>query len=149
MVALPQIPLPYLVILLWLEPVVVFSGSLACYFRPTEFLQTFTDARYAPSNQVIYDVLGANYVLFAWNEAVVLRFCKDLRVWKAFVLGVLVSDILHLYASWAVIGTEAFFNPMKWRSGEWITYTTLYVSAANAVAFLMEIGFSKGVEKYE
>ncbi|KAI9663923.1 MAG: hypothetical protein M1821_007414 [Bathelium mastoideum] len=147
MATLPQIPLPYLIHFLWFEPAAAFIGALLCHFSPSEFLPAYTDARYTPSNQIIYDMLGATYVLFAWNEAVVLRFCKDLRVWKAIVLGILVCDILHLCASWAAIGTEAFFNPITWRSGEWVNYTMLYGPAAMRIAFLMEVGFSKGVEK--
>ncbi|KAF2178478.1 hypothetical protein K469DRAFT_731511 [Zopfia rhizophila CBS 207.26] len=141
---LPHIPLPYRILLLWLEPFLAFNGALLCHFNPTSFLNTMSEtAVYAPSNQVVYDQLAATYVLFAWNQAVVLRLSKDIRIWKAIVLGIMVCDTIHLYASWRVMGTEMFVQPWLWRPEDWVNLALLYGPVTLRLLFIMEVGFMR------
>ncbi|KAF2236477.1 hypothetical protein EV356DRAFT_443330 [Viridothelium virens] len=144
---LPPIPLAYRILLLWFEPLAAFNGALLCLFSPSTFLRTFTVLPYVAASQVIYDQLAACYVLFAWNEAIVLRYSQDLRVWKAIVLGILVCDMVHLYASWHALSTEVFLRPWLWRAEEWVNHALLYGPGAMRVAFLMEVGFGKEKKK--
>ena len=144
---LPFIPFAYRILLLWFEPFAASNGAFLCLFYPDSFLRTFTTLPYAPDSQVIYDQLAATYVLFAWNEAIVLRFSQDLRVWKAIILGILMCDVVHLYASWHALGTEVFLNPLLWRAEVWINHMLLYGPGAMRIAFLMEIGLGKNDKK--
>lgn len=144
---LPNIPLAYRILLLWFEPFGALNGALLCLFSPSTFLRTFTVLPYTASSQVIYDQLGACYLLFAWIEAIVLRYSQDLRVWKAIILGILVCDVVHLYASWHVLGTEVFLRPWLWRAEEWVNHILIYGPGAMRIAFLMEVGFGKTTGK--
>lgn len=147
-IPLPQIPLPYRVLLLWFEPLAAFNGALLAHFTPTRYLNTMSAvAKYDPSNQVIYDQLAATYFLFAFNEAIVLRLSSDLRVWKAMVLGILLCDIIHLYGSWSALGTEVFVSPWLWRPEDAVNLSMLYVPGAMRIAFLLEVGYGKKIEK--
>ncbi|KAF2740378.1 hypothetical protein EJ04DRAFT_507915 [Polyplosphaeria fusca] len=137
------IPLPYRLLLLYIEPLFAFNGALLCLFSPALFLQTFTTASYRADHQVMFDQLAATYILFAFNQAVVLRITKDLQVWKAIILGILMCDIVHLYAAWNVMGTEAFVNPSFWRWEEVVNFSLLYGPGVLRIAFLLEIGVKR------
>ncbi|KAF2003458.1 hypothetical protein P154DRAFT_94160 [Amniculicola lignicola CBS 123094] len=136
-----DIPLAYNILFLYFEPLAALHGVYLAYFDPPAFLEVFTAIGvYAPDAKVIYDQLAASYLLFVFNEAVVLRVAKDLRVWKTMLLGILLCDVLHLYASWQVMG-GAFWNPTAWRGLEWGNHGMLIGMVAVRVAFLLEAGF--------
>jgi hypothetical protein len=140
---LPHFPLIYRVFFLWLEPLMALGGSVLCHFDPASFLRTMSaTASYSPSSQVIYDQLAATYVLFAFNEAVVLRVTKDLRVWKMMMAGLLLCDGLHLYASWSIMGTHAFMRPWLWRPEDILNLILLYIPVILRTAFIRGAGFA-------
>jgi hypothetical protein len=140
----PHIPFIYRLFFLYLEPVMAFNGSILCHWYPTIFLNTMSAAaQYAPSNQVIYDQLAATYVLFAFNEAVLLRTIKDLRVWKTVLVGILLCDSIHLYSMWCVMGTQVFFSPQLWRKEDWVNLALLWGPVVLRSSFLAEVGFKR------
>ena len=53
------------------------------------------------------------YLLFAINEALVLRSTSDLRVWRTVLLGLLIADLGHLYSVRA-LGMDIYWNVLKW-----------------------------------
>jgi len=141
----PGVALPYQILFLYFEPFMAFGGAILCHFKPALFLNTMSPtAIYAPSNQVIYDQVAATYTLFAFNEAVVLRVTNDLRVWKTILLGILVCDIIHLYASYTALGAATFWDPRLWRWGDAINLGSLWGQAVIRVAFLLNVGLDKG-----
>lgn len=141
-----RIPFAYRALFLYFEPFAAFFGSLLLHFRPEIFLNTMTPvAKYAADNQVIYDQLAATYTLFAFNEAVILRLTKDLRVWKALLVGILVCDAIHLYGSWAALGGDVFWDARSWRAEDWVNLGSLWGQAAIRVAFLAGIGLKDAI----
>lgn len=147
----PTIPLPYRILLLYLEPFAALNGAVITHCFPNRYLRgmspTATSLSYNPASQIIYDQLAGCYILFAFNEAVVLRQTSNLRVWKAMVLGILLCDMLHLYGSWSVMGTEMFVSPWLWRMEDWVNLVSLYGPAAMRLSFLFEVGFADGMGK--
>jgi hypothetical protein len=140
----PHIPFSYILLFLWYEPLAAFGGAMLCHFDAPRFLNTMTaTAVYQPSSQVIFDQLAATYVLFAFNEGIVLRMVKDLRVWKIMITGMLACDVLHLYASWIIMGTSVFVRPWVWRAEDWLAVGTMWVPLLVRAAFLKEIGFKR------
>lgn len=148
---LPHVPLVYIVFFLFLEPFFALTGAVLAHFDAPSFLNTFSEsAVYTPASQVIFDQLAATYVLFAFNQAVLLRVAKDLRVWKTVLLGIVLCDVLHLYASWSEIGSAVFWNPGMWRMEDWTNFGLLYGPMGLRLAFIMEVGFEKENEsKFE
>ncbi|UKZ94704.1 uncharacterized protein TrAFT101_009557 [Trichoderma asperellum] len=141
-----KIPLPYRALFLYFEPAAAFFGALLLHFRPEIFLNTMSPvAKYATDNQVIYDQLFATYTLFAFNEAVILRITKDLRVWKALLVGILVCDAIHLYGSWAALGGAVFWDVRSWRPEDWANLGSLWGQAAIRVAFLAGVGLKEAI----
>lgn len=145
------IPLPYRILLLYFEPVAALNGALITHFFPHHYLlgmsPTATSSSYNAASQIVYDQLAACYVLFAFNEAVVLRVTSELRVWKAMVLGILLCDLVHLYGSWTVMGTEMFVSPWLWRMEDWVNLAMLYGPGAMRLGLLFEVGFANGKGK--
>jgi len=140
-----DIPLPYRILFLYFEPFMAFFGAVICHFDPTRFLNTMSPtAVYAPSNQVIFDQVAATYTLFAFNEAVVLRVTNELRVWKTIMIGILICDAIHLYASYVALGPAAFWDPRLWRLEDAVNLGILWGQSAFRIAFLLDIGRNKG-----
>ncbi|KAF4344213.1 hypothetical protein FBEOM_1807 [Fusarium beomiforme] len=119
---LTHIPLAYRALFLWFEPLAAFVGSFIIWFNPVKFLNTMdATAKFAPDNRVIYNQLAATYTLFAYNEAILLRTTKDLRIWRTVLFGILICDALHLYASWLAV-PSVFWNPAVWRWEDWVNF---------------------------
>jgi len=139
--ALPHIPLAYRLLLLYVEPVMAFNGALLLLFKPDVFLNTFSpDLRSSPDSQIVYDQLGATYILFAFNQAIVLRVARDLRVWKAIVLGILICDAVHFWAGWKVMIQDGNTNPIGWRPEDWVAVLSLIIPGSLRLAFLLGVG---------
>lgn len=142
---LSRIPLAYRALLLYIEPLMALNGSLLCIFFPRMFLHTFSPyLAYHADNQIIFNQLAATYVLFAWNQAVVLRVAKDIRVWKAIVVGILLCDTIHLWAGFDVMHKEGTMSPAKWRPEDWVAVLSLLVPMSLRTAFLAGVGVKDG-----
>lgn len=138
------IPLPYRILLLYVEPVFALNGAVLCVLFPSLFLNTFSpNLRYSFENQIIYDQLAATYCLFAFNQAVVLRITSDLRVWKAIILGILICDVVHFWAGMKLMVRDGNTAPWGWRPEDWVAVLSLVVPGAMRVAFLYDIGLKK------
>ncbi|KAF1949625.1 hypothetical protein CC80DRAFT_257221 [Byssothecium circinans] len=141
---LPSIPLAYRLLLLYIEPVMAFNGAVLCIFNPRLFLNTFSpNLSYAPSNQIVYDQLAATYALFAFNQAIVLRVSKDIRVWKAIVAGILLCDCIHVWAGWKVMVQDGNTMPQGWRPEDWVAVLALAVPMALRSGLLFGVGVGK------
>ena len=152
-----HIPWPYTLFYLYLEPLFAFLGSLQAAFIPAQYLTFFTPRTHpliSTNSQITHsifqvplDQVAACYVLFAWNEAITLRVARnDIRVWKAVLGGIAVCDVLHLAGAYRVMGSEAFVNPILWRSEDWVNMVLLWPPLASRLAFILEVGVKKSAE---
>jgi hypothetical protein len=117
-----SLPLAYRLTLLWLEPLSAVNGALMTFRDPADFAAKITHdpALYTPANQFLYTQLGGAWLLFAFNEAVVLRCVDDLRVWRLLCWGMLVSDVVyHVSSVQAVGGWEVFSRVGGWNAFDW------------------------------
>lgn len=141
---LSRIPLAYRALLLYVEPLMAFNGSILCIFFPRLFLHTFSPyLSYHADNQIIFNQLAATYVLFAFNQAVVLRVARDLRVWKTIVMGILLCDTIHLWAGFDVMFKDGTANPLVWRPEDWVAVLSLLVPMSLRGAFLAGVGIQE------
>lgn len=94
-------------------------GAYQAAFLPFIYLSTFTsrtvsglssDSTISSSPfQAVFDQTAACYVLFAFNEAVLLRVAgNNVKIWKAVIAGIVLCDILHLCGARRAMGSEAF-----------------------------------------
>jgi hypothetical protein len=148
------IPIPYQAFFLWIEPAATLAGAIAAWFMPESYLQ-MTDSGSAPgilslptATQIALRQLGNLYLAFALSEALVLRSTSDLRVWRSFLLVLLIADFGHLYTC-LPLGTGIYYGVAKWNPIDWGNLGFVYCGATVRICFLFGLGLGpkKGTSK--
>ncbi len=144
----PAFALPrfYTAFFLFIEPISALIGAFYAHSRPLEYLQ-LTHADSSPSwestiplsTSIVLSQLANLYLLFALNEALVLRSTSDLRVWKTVLFGLLLADFGHLY-SVRGLGAEIYWNALKWNKMDWGNVGFVYAGATMRLLFLAGVG---------
>ncbi|TFK48309.1 hypothetical protein OE88DRAFT_1737991 [Heliocybe sulcata] len=117
--------LPYILFFLYIEPFSTIVGAYYAHLRQQEYLQ-LTHASSAPltaatipiGTQVVLSQLANLYLLFAFNEAMVLRSTRSLKTWRTLLTGLLIADFGHLY-SVAPLGSDVFWKFWDWNAMDW------------------------------
>ncbi len=138
-----ELPVAYRVFFLFIEPVSALVGAYFAHFNQSSYL-SLTDASSAPSpiprgTSIVLSQLANLYLLFALNEALVLRATGDLRVWKTVLFGLLVADFGHLYTI-HTLGPDVFWNYSRWNAIDWGNVPFVYLGASMRIAFLAGVG---------
>ncbi|KAK2032483.1 hypothetical protein LX32DRAFT_649934 [Colletotrichum zoysiae] len=140
------IPRLYRVFFLGIEPISALVGAYYAHVRPDDYLQ-LTHAASKPDvvpqgTSIVLSQLANLYLLFALNEALVLRSTSDLRVWKTVLFVLLVADIGHLYTVRS-LGPEVYYNFTKWNAIDWGNVPFVYLGASMRIAFLAGVGLTR------
>jgi len=143
----PVIAPLYRIFFLSIEPLLAFSGALLSHFHPHKFVTSITPAPVntspplvvTPVIQLLCTNIAALYLLFTINEVIVLRLSNDIKVWRAVIGGMLVSDIGHLYGVYAADPARAT-EWGKWVMEEWFNVLTLSFGAVVRLGFLAGVG---------
>lgn len=145
------IPTLYRFLFLYFEPACAFFGAVINIFDPLRYLQslspTATASTYSSLTQPIYDQLAAHLLFFSWSQAVVLRSTEDVKVWKTLLFGMFLCDVLHLFASFRILGPRVFLSPSLWRWEEWVNFIMLYGPGGLRLAFCAGVGVRNGESK--
>jgi len=150
------IPVYYRVFLLYIEPFSALLGAIVA-FDPQLYLKLTHPGSSFPvdgvpiGTQVALIQLANLYLLFAINEALVLRSTSDLRVWRTLLLGLLIADFGHLY-SVSKLGLDIYWRIDRWSAIDWGNIAFVYVGALTRISFLFGVGFDalgrqKGIKK--
>lgn len=139
------IPFPYIAFFLWIEPVATLVGAYFAWFQSDTYLQ-LQHAASSPSplavptgTAVVLRQLGNMYFVFAFNEAFVLRATNDLKVWRAFLLGLLIADFGHLYSCYP-LGLQSYYDFANWNAIDYGNYPFVVVGASMRILFLTGCG---------
>ncbi|KAI0480068.1 hypothetical protein GGR56DRAFT_671220 [Xylariaceae sp. FL0804] len=156
------LPLAYRLFFLVVEPISALVGAYFAHFRQAEYLamtehhpysyssaSSVSSAAEAPSPgaSVALSQLANLYLLFALNEALVLRATGDRRVWRALLLGELVADLGHLYAlrsAGAGAANSVYWDVASWNPMDWGNVPFVYLGASMRIAFLCGVGLGGG-----
>lgn len=141
-----RLPLVYTAFFLTIEPISALVGAFYAYFKPLSYLQ-MTHFASSPSYEsavplstnIVLTQLANLYLLFALNEALVLRSTSDLRVWKTVLFGLLLADFGHLYSVRA-LGVQVYWRFWEWNAMDWGNIGFVYAGAAMRMAFLSSFG---------
>ncbi|KAI6091199.1 hypothetical protein F4821DRAFT_213169 [Hypoxylon rubiginosum] len=136
------LPLAYRAFFLIIEPLSTLLGAFYAHFRQHEYLAMTTripPAGVSHGTSIVLSQLANLYLLFALNEALVLRSTGDLRVWKTVLFVLLVGDLGHLY-SVSELGSRVYWDVLSWNSMDWGNVGFVYVGASMRAAFLAGIG---------
>ncbi|KAI5860019.1 hypothetical protein GGS23DRAFT_259042 [Durotheca rogersii] len=145
------LPLAYRAFFLVIEPISALAGAYYAHFRKADYLAltAHSDAAAAPDGaaSVALSQLANMYLLFALNEALVLRATGDVQVWRTVLAVLLLADFGHL---WAVGGAGAggggvdalriYWDVAGWNVMDWGNVPFVYLGAALRVAFLAGVG---------
>lgn len=140
----PSLPLIYSVFFLYIEPVATAVGAYYAFFQQSEYMRmthsTPTSVLGVSTRESIVLYQLANlYFCFALNEALVLRATNDRRVWRTFLLGLLIADFGHLY-SVHELGFKIYYEVWNWNMMMAGNLGFVYVGAAMRTAFLLGVG---------
>ena len=139
-----NLPIYYQLFFLCIEPISGLVGSFYAFFKPEFYLQ-LTHSPSAPSREIplsssiVLTQLANLYLLFALNEALVLRSTRELRVWRTLLAGLLVADFGHLY-SVSPLGPDVYWKVHHWNAIDWGNLGFVYLGAATRIAFLLGLG---------
>ncbi|KAK8125371.1 uncharacterized protein PG998_001130 [Apiospora kogelbergensis] len=119
------LPLPYRLFFLVIEPISALVGAYYAHFRKADYLALTHPPTAPPSNaipagtSIVLSQLANLYLLFALNEALVLRSTSDLFVWKTVLFVLLLADLGHLYSVAALgAGSTGTWRPGTPSTGE-------------------------------
>ena len=135
-----QVGLQYRIFFLYIEPFFTLLGAYYAFFQPQTYL-LLTHAASAPkygiptSTQIVMSQLANLYLLFAVNEAILLRTTSDLKVWRAVIVGLLIADCGHLY-SVRPLGAQIYWAVDRWNSIDWGNIGFVYLGALMRISFL-------------
>lgn len=137
---------------LYIEPFSAFYGAVLCARSPTLYLSVMSPqanlSHYNPQiHQIILDQLAATYLLFAFNQGVVLRVADgNLQLWRVMLAGMLLCDVVHVWATSKALG-DALFVPAAWRFYDWVNVVMLIIPVVLRASFLAGVGVSEGGKK--
>ncbi|KAK8056000.1 hypothetical protein PG993_001227 [Apiospora rasikravindrae] len=144
-----KLPLPYRFFFMLVEPISALVGAYYAHFRKADYL-TLTHAATAPpgdaipaGTSIVLSQLANLYLLFALNEALVLRATSDLFVWKTVLFVLLLADLGHLY-SVSALGLRVYWDVASWNAIDWGNVPFVYLGASMRIAFLLGVGISGG-----
>ena len=144
-----NLPVCYRLFFLYIEPISALVGAFYAFCKPEVYLH-LTHASSAPatnipvSSRIVLTQLSNLYLLFALNEALVLRSTRDLRVWRTLLAGLLVADFGHLY-SVSSLGLGVFWKVHDWNAMDWGNVAFVYLGATMRIAFLLGFGLPASV----
>lgn len=138
------IPFIYRIFFLYIEPLAAVVGAYYAFYEPHEYLY-LTHALSAPalsiplSTTIILNQLSNLYLLFAINEALVLRATSEINVWRTLLFGLLIADFGHLYSVYP-LGLSVYWNIFQWNAIDWGSVAFVYAGATLRICFLARLG---------
>lgn len=141
------IPALYRLVFLWLEPISILAGAVYAHFYQSDYLHlTHAASSGGPrhpvplSTSIAMTQLANLYLGVAILEASVLRATSDVKVWRVFLVGLLLADLGHLYSVWPV-GNHIFYQYWSWNAIDWGNVPWVYFLAITRTMMLLGVGF--------
>lgn len=139
------LPLYYRLFFLSIEPISALAGFAMAFFNAQKYL-SLTDPSspinsIPTSTNIVLLQLANLYLLFAFNDAFILRSTSDMRVWKTLILGTLIADIGHLWSvSGHVMGFGVYWKVWLWNAMDWGNVAFVYIGILSRFCFLLGVG---------
>ncbi|KAI1393814.1 uncharacterized protein F4822DRAFT_424276 [Hypoxylon trugodes] len=136
------LPLAYRTFFLIIEPISALVGAFYAHFRQNEYLAMTAHSSFVRvplGTSIVMSQLANLYLLFALNEALVLRSTGDLRVWNTVLFVLLIADFGHLY-SVSSLGLWVYGDVSQWNAIDWGNVPFVYLGATMRIAFLAGVG---------
>lgn len=126
-----------------IEPILALLGAITVVVNPAKYLSTMTrdTVGYDPATAFLYTQLCGAWLVFAINEALVLRLVDNRRVWKLMCLGMLASDFCYMHScAQANGGWTEWIQLQQWSTEDWAVFVTTFPPVTTRVLLVLGIG---------
>jgi hypothetical protein len=142
-----NIPLPYRIFFIYIEPISALAGAYYAAIHPSHYLLDLVSPTQGNFSRAVLDTptrmslsqLANLYLLFALNEHLILSSTSSLKIWSRLLFCLLVADLGHL-ATMIPAGPEIFWNVSKWNAMAWGSVGFVYLGATLRSCFLAGVG---------
>jgi hypothetical protein len=148
--ASPQTPIPafYRHFFTTIDPLVALSGVYGNFFTPQTVSEAYIPASiaaYNPANFILYRINGGDLLCVAFLMVVLLRYTKDVVIWKILEGAVLIIDLVILQGLWEMHGQQGrrFVGKGGMRWEDWACVGITLTVAVIRSAFLAGVGFER------
>ena len=130
----------------WSDPAICLWGAYIDFFTPAFVSNAFLPSsiqKWNPSFDFTLQQLGGALLMLAFIDIVLLRYTKDVKIWKIIQGAVLIYDLSLLYSNYTSLQQQGrlSFGALRWED-----WGGIFVSAQAAVVrsvFLLGVGLSK------
>ncbi|XP_014552951.1 hypothetical protein COCVIDRAFT_108928 [Bipolaris victoriae FI3] len=144
----PALAIPgfYRFVFLWIEPCSILLGAVYAACFQTTYLDLTMHAPSAPDalvpipTKIVLTQLANMYLGLAFLEASVLRATPDVKVWKTFLIGLLLADFGHLYTV-LPLGAQIYWSFWDWNAIDMGNIPFVYMLAVTRICLLLGVGF--------
>ncbi|TDZ28937.1 hypothetical protein C8035_v003894 [Colletotrichum spinosum] len=148
-----RIPAIYKGVFLYWDPPCALWGVGMCLFTRDFLLNTFFPSGQAYTRDAAHDILlyhqaGALIGTIVLNAGL-LRYTKDIGVWKFAQAAILSIDLAILAGLAEVFGREGRLAPSAWQAGDWVGIAITVGVSLVRLAFLAGVGFQGKGRKIE
>jgi hypothetical protein len=155
------LPFSYRLILTTIEPILAINGAITTGFTPAWYLSILTRGggagggggngnnngpTFDPKTSFLYTELSGAWLMFAFNEALVLRLVDDIRIWTLLCWGMLLSDLCYCHScAQAVGGWSEWVQVGNWTVEDWTVLVTTLPPMLVRILVVLRIGFKRPV----
>ncbi|KAF2440284.1 hypothetical protein P171DRAFT_435110 [Karstenula rhodostoma CBS 690.94] len=142
------IPTFYRIFFTSIDPLIALSGAYMDFFDPetilaSSFPRASLYAEPTPPITVLLRQAGGAFIMMAFLMVFMLRYTEDVKIWKMFELGILVTDFTLFYSLYGALEGQGRLDVGAIRWEEWGTIVITGFVTVVRIAFLGGLGFSK------
>ncbi|KAF2110777.1 hypothetical protein BDV96DRAFT_583696 [Lophiotrema nucula] len=147
--SISRVPAFYTVFFTSIDPLIALGGgAYIVFFRPQTFIdqlfpRTSPYSVITPSHTLLLHQLGGTFLMVGFLQVFMLRYTKDLAIWKFLQFSILIEDVVLFYSLYAGLVTQNRLALESVRAEEWGSVAITGFVLIARVLFLLEVGFKK------
>jgi hypothetical protein len=151
-----EFPLIYTIFFTWVDPALSIIGIYA-FFAPEFILNSYIpatipnpaapgqlmqnpDAVVNPAHYAVYQMLAGFFLLTFTLGAFLLRYTRDVTIWKLYLGSILMVDVVILWATAGAFAQQGRLDPALWRPDDWFSVLATAACAVLRSAFVLGVG---------
>ncbi|KAB5511693.1 hypothetical protein GE09DRAFT_639213 [Coniochaeta sp. 2T2.1] len=162
-----HVPLPYRAWFMYIDPVLSVMGVYGCFFDPSLILSSYIPTTIPnpsslkpggssisnpaavanPAHHLVFAEMGGFLLLTIILSTFLLRYTRDLVVWKLYQGAISIVDVVILVATFQAYVDQGRLNPTTWRSEDWFSVLITGACAVLRIAFVLGVGVTEGKPK--
>ena len=130
----------------WSDPAICLWGAYMDFFTPAFVSNAFLPEKIQKWNPIFdftLQQLGGALLMLAFIDIVLLRYTKDVKIWKILQAAVLIYDLSLLYSNYYSLKQQGRLSVSALR---WEDWGGIFISAQAAVVrslFILGVGLAK------